>query len=179
MFALLLFATTLFHISITLRLPLNPSILQGFRDPCLDTRSNNVTLPALGYYMDLPFWTRVHNDSIYFRLDKGGDSISSTRTAELLFDLSFIRTNIEEEWPIEPVTQMVYHHEWVWTYWYANLEEGRKLTDITKTQAANVITTVCSLIRSCGPEEMESAVILDSARGNELVEFGMIFNTEP
>lgn len=169
----------LVDLSLTLNLPLNssPSSL-SLRDPCSTGSPNNLTVLSLDDYPHLPFLTRVYNDKIYLKLSKGGLELSPEHKTEVINDLRYIRIETNESGSAEDLMYGPQFYGWLEVWW--SLPDWEVDHGITRAQALNVITTVCSLVNACGPEEIQSAQIFSSSDSpnNLLGGFQMKFLTE-
>lgn len=164
---------TLVGSSIALNLPLDPPALSlSVRDSCSVAASSNLTSVSLGHYPPLPFRTRVNNEMhIYLRIDEGGEELFPYYEAKVIDALRFIQIQINEIGSEEDVFYGTVYYDNVSVEFLPKESGG-----VTRMQASNVITTTCSLVTACGPEEIYSAQILNQS-DEELCEFRMGFST--
>ena len=157
------------HAIIALNLPANPTLLPATRDPCKDRP------PSTHGYPQLPFWTRIRNEEIFFNLTNINDVLDPSYKTEVLENLDFIRTAF-----IAGYLRPLYQHGWVAVEWTPGADPREDPMQIWRRfnapQAANVITTICSLVSSYGPAEMRS--IISDGHGEQLARFVMLFHTD-
>ena len=129
------------------------SLMAPTWDPCKERR------PAMAHGL-IPeeFLTQVFNDSIFLQVNSIGERAYPEDLAEILDDLEFIRSRLSDRLPWIGSGKEVFGATTVGYHMKPSLIRCQSLM--------NVVTTVCSLMSSYGPQEM-AATIFDSEH-NEL-----------